>query len=251
MEISKSKINKLSSLSSRKMRLKHGLFLVEGHKSVIDTLGVFNLSILCATDKWIAENKALAEAYGNSIVSCNEYEMRKISSLQSLPEVVAAYRLPSPTDSVTIDEKELYLMLDDIQDPGNMGTIIRTADWFGIKTVLASPGCVDIYNSKCIQATMGSLARVKVIYTDLKDIILSYASMPVYGTLLEGDNIYDSKISGNGFLIFGNEGNGISPVLRELITCPLLIPPYNPESHGDSLNVAASAAIVLSIFRHG
>lgn len=253
MEISKSKISRLASLSSRKMRRKYGMFLVEGTKCVIDTLESFDLEILCATEGWIENNSSLTERYADRVFTAKEQDLRKISAMQSVPEAVAAFRIPdnADADNPEIDETELYLLLDDIQDPGNMGTIIRTADWFGIRTVFASKGTVDIYNSKCVQATMGSLSRVKVVYTDLSGLIEENPQIPVYGTLLDGKNIFTESHGKSGFIVFGNEGNGISQELRKRISKPLLIPPYDPASHGESLNVAASVAIVLSVFRNG
>lgn len=250
MEISKSKISLFSSLSTKKMRQKHRLFIVEGEKSVVDSIGSFDVVWICATTEWIGKHDKLIIQFEDKIYEVSESEMRKISSLHTAPEVLAILRLPEQNTEIEINQNELYLMLDGIQDPGNMGTIIRTADWFGINTIIASPTCVDIYNTKCIQSTMGSLARVNVVYKCLSEVIDSQPDMPVYGTLLTGKNIYHTKLGNNGFIIFGNEGNGISEELRGKITTPLLIPPYNPHSHAESLNVASAVAVTLSIFRN-
>ena len=142
------------------------------------------------------------------------------------------------------------MALDDIQDPGNLGTIIRLADWFGIEHIICSPNTVDVYNPKTIQATMGGIARVKVYYTPLPDLIKSLGDTPIYGTLLNGDNMYSQRLSRNGLIIMGNEGNGISKEVESLITRKLYIPNY-PQSRetSESLNVAIATAVVCAEFR--
>ena len=142
-------------------------------------------------------------------------------------------------------------LLDGVQDPGNLGTIIRTADWFGIDTIFASSTTVDVFNPKTVQSTMGSLSRVNVFYTDLTALLASHRDMPSYGTFLNGKDTYKYKTENRGFLIMGNEGNGISDEVRKLVAHPLFIPPYNPDAHGESLNVAIATAIALSNFRFG
>lgn len=250
MELSKTKSAIFSSLSSKKMRQKHRLFLAEGEKCVLDTLGAFDLETLIVTDQWIAGNNRIAAQYPDKISTASLSAINKITTLVSPPGVIAVFRLPDDDSTINIADDKLYLMLDGIQDPGNLGTIIRTADWFGIDTILASRDTVDVYNPKAVQSTMGSLKRVRVVYSDLANIIQSYPSMPVYGMVLEGKNIYESGFnSQHGFIVMGNEGNGISEDLRKRITYPLLIPPYNPDRHPESLNVAIATAITLSLFR--
>lgn len=232
------------------MRQKHGLFLAEGEKCVLDTLGAFDLETLITTDQWIARNNRIAAQYTDKISTASPSAINKITTLVSPPDVIAVFRLPDDDSTINIADDKLYLMLDGVQDPGNLGTIIRTADWFGIDTILASKDTVDLYNPKVVQSTMGSLKRMKVVYTDLTDVILFNPSMPVYGMLLDGKNIYKNKLdSTHGFIIMGNEGNGISEDLRKRITHPLLIPPYDSKNHPESLNVAIATAITLSFFR--
>lgn len=250
MELSKSKSAIYSSLSSKKMRQKHGLFLAEGEKCALDTLGAFDLEALIVTEDWLKRNHKLVEDYSDKLWTTSPSVINKITTLVSPPEVIAVFKLPEEDSSIHIADDKLYLMLDGIQDPGNLGTIIRTADWFGIDTIIASKDTVDVYNPKVVQSTMGSLKRVKVAYANLESVISSNPEMPVYGMLLEGKNIYDTKLdSSHGFIVMGNEGNGISDEVRKKITRPLLIPPYNPDSHPDSLNVAIATAITLSLFR--
>ena len=136
-----------------------------------------------------------------------------------------------------------------IQDPGNLGTIMRTAHWFGIDRIYASRDTVDIFNPKTVQSTMGSLGRVEIVYCDLGELMDKNPDMPVYGTLLDGKNIYKATLGEHGFIIMGNEGKGISESLRKRITSPLLIPPYDYSNHSESLNVAIATAVTLSQFR--
>ncbi len=251
MELSKAKIELYASLSSKKMRQKHGLFLVEGEKCVRDTLGRFPLECLIMAKELLEQDIDLANDYPDKLRLVSNSVIGKISSLSTPPRLIAVFQLPEEDNDIpSIDAKKLYLVLDGIQDPGNLGTIIRTADWFGIDTIFASLNTVDVYNPKVVQATMGSLKRVKVIYADLTKIIRKELNMPVYGMLLDGRNLYSSRdIKGGGFIIMGNEGNGISPDIRALITRPLLIPPYYPTQHPESLNVAIATAVTLSWFR--
>lgn len=248
MELSKGKSFVVSSLSSAKMRRKHGLFVAEGEKCVMSTIGGFELNMLVATPEWIERNKDFCGGVKERLATASTAVMDKISSLSTPPEVLAVFHIPH-MEMPELSPDGLYLILDGIQDPGNLGTIIRTADWFGIDTIIASRDTVDVFNPKTVQSTMGSLKRVKVVYTDLVSLIESYPGMKVYGTLLDGKNIYGTPLENHGFIIMGNEGKGISESVREKIDSPLLIPPYNNGDHPESLNVAAATAVVLSCFR--
>ena len=180
-------------------------------------------------------------------------ELRKLSFLQHPQEVLAVFEIPSP-GSLPFREglgvgSPLSLALDGIQDPGNLGTIIRIADWFGITTIYCSEDTADCYNPKVVQATMGSLAHINIVYTDLEALLRQYDG-PIYGTLLDGQNIYQQELSSEGIIVMGNEGNGISPAIRQLVTHKLLIPNYNPSSEtAESLNVAIATAITCAEFR--
>ncbi|MDE6078172.1 MAG: RNA methyltransferase [Muribaculaceae bacterium] len=250
MEISKTKASILATLSSKKMRMKYGLFLVEGTKCVMDTLGAFPLINLVVTEKWLKSHTLPDGMDSENLLTATEETMKKISSLSTPPDVIAVFKLPEEDVSdIRLDPESLTLMLDGIQDPGNLGTIIRTADWFGIDTVICSKDTVDLYNPKTIQATMGSLKRVKVFYTDLEDILNKSEVRNVYGTLLDGENIFERNLNSEGVIVMGNEGKGISDRIRTLVTDPLLIPPAREDSHPESLNVAVATAIVISQFR--
>lgn len=250
MELSKTKASVLASLGSRKMRRRHSLFMVEGEKCALDTLGAFPLDCIVATPGWISMHSSPAGVNPDKILTCSPETMRKISSLSTAPDILAVFLLPEENvDSPDYDTARLNLLLDGIQDPGNLGTIIRTADWFGINTVYCSKDTVDLFNPKTIQSTMGSLKRVKVIYTDLPALIRSNNETCVYGLQLDGKDIFRSSLGLNGAIVMGNEGNGISEEMRSLVTNPLLIPPSDPVYHPESLNVAVATAITLAEFR--
>lgn len=250
MEISKTKASLLATLSSKKMREKHKLFLAEGAKCVLDMLGAFELVNLIASDGWLEYHGAPHGINPVTILTAGEDILKKISSLSTPPEVIAVFRLPSDDNSdITLEKNDLNLMLDGIQDPGNLGTIIRTADWFGFDKVICSKDTVDVYNPKTIQSTMGSLKRVKVYYTDIESLLKNSSIKYIYGTLLEGENIFKKNLSQTGVIIMGNEGKGLSKAIRNLITDPLFIPPTREDAHGESLNVAIATAITIAQFR--
>ena len=186
-------------------------------------------------------------------------ELRKLSFLQHPQEVLAVFEIPHNSSLFTLHgeadsslftlNSSLSLALDGVQDPGNLGTIIRIADWFGIQTIFCSEDTADCYNPKVVQATMGSLAHVHIIYTDLEALLQS-VHCPIYGTLLDGQNIYQQQLSNEGIIVMGNEGNGISPAIRQLVTHKLLIPNYNTAGEtAESLNVAIATAITCAEFR--
>lgn len=245
MEISKAKLSQYSSLSQLKMRRKHGLFIVEGEKAIGDSLGVYEVeSILVVKDFELPSDWH----YSAPVYELSESQMKKISNLSNPSPVMAILKtIDYPLDDSREITKGLFPVLDCIQDPGNLGTIIRTCHWFGLSTIFASKDTVDMYNPKTVQSTMGSLGKVKIIYTDLQNFFEKNSAMPVYGTLLDGKDIFKATLEKRGFILFGNEGKGISPDLRKYITNPLLIPPGN-EDHSESLNVAIAAAITISQF---
>ncbi|MDO5446952.1 MAG: RNA methyltransferase [Prevotellaceae bacterium] len=223
--ISKAKIKLIKSLEYKKYRDKEGLFIAEGHKVV----------------------EEMKKAYRCIETYDEEDDVRKITFLQHPQGVVGIFEKPElDIDITSIDNTKLYLALDKIQDPGNLGTIIRVADWFGIDTIFCSADTVDCWSPKVVQATMGSLARVKVVYCDLSELI-DNCNIPVFGTFLDGHNIYNEQLPANGIIVMGNEGNGISEALRSKISHRLLIPATR--AGAESLNVAVATAITLSEFR--
>lgn len=237
--VSKSKARLIRSLETKKGREKAGLFVAEGPKIVTDLRNAgFDLEMLID----------------------DEADVRQVSFLQHPQGVIGVFRIPGyDSDSATTEDAshalpcsdKLSLALDGVQDPGNLGTIIRIADWFGIEDIFCSRQTADCWNPKVVQATMGSIARVRLHYTDIGRMIDSMPDdYPVYGTLLDGENIYDSRLSANGMIIMGNEGNGLSEEIRKKISHRLLIPNY-PEGRttAESLNVAVATAITCAEFR--
>ena len=234
--ISKNQIKFVRQLEQKKYRKKEGLFVAEGPKVVGDLLRAgFKAHTIFATSEW--------ESQGQTFQEVSDEELRRVSFLQHPQRVLALFFIP--TESIP-SVSSLSLALDDVQDPGNLGTIIRIADWFGIDTIYCSENTADAWSPKVVQATMGSIARVNIIYTDLQELI-SKAQVPVYGTLLDGQDIYTQELSKEGIIVMGNEGNGISAPIRKLINHKLLIPQFHEGP--ESLNVAIATAITCSEFR--
>lgn len=245
--ISKNKIKYIRSLELKKNRNKEGKFVAEGFKVVDDLLALQPANLIVATQEWL-HGKHLADQ--TEVIEVTEEELKKVSFLQHPQQVLAVFRQAQDGD-FSINTQELSLALDGVQDPGNLGTIIRIADWFGITHIYCSQDTADVYNPKVVQATMGSIARVKVEYGNLLALVESLpADVPVYGTLLDGDNIYQQQLENRGLIVMGNEGKGISPALAKKVNRRLLIPNF-PEGRAtaDSLNVAIATAITCSEFR--
>lgn len=251
--ISKNKIKYIRSLELKKNRNKEGIFVAEGHKVVDDLLALQPALLIVATAEWLKGKQLGAET---EVIEVTDEELKKVSFLQHPQQVLAVFRQDQATaiDSFEfsgIDTTELSLALDGVQDPGNLGTIIRIADWFGITHIYCSQDTADVYNPKVVQATMGSIARVKVEYGNLLGLVESLpADVPVYGTLLDGENIYQQPLENRGLIVMGNEGKGISPALAQKVNRRLLIPNF-PEGRptADSLNVAIATAITCAEFR--
>ena len=245
--ISKNKIKYIRSLELKKNRNKEGKFVAEGFKVVDDLLALQPADLIVATGEWLQGKHFGAET---EVIEVTDEELKKVSFLQHPQQVLAVFRQATSGD-YSINTSELNLALDGVQDPGNLGTIIRIADWFGITHIYCSQDTADVYNPKVVQATMGSIARVKVEYGDLLGLVESLpADVPVYGTLLDGDNIYQQTLENRGLIVMGNEGKGISPALAKKVNHKLLIPNF-PEGRAtaDSLNVAIATAITCSEFR--
>lgn len=247
--LSKAKIKMIHALQQKKQRQQDGHFVAEGPKVVGDLMAVTPASLLVATDDWLQRNKGLIKAA--EVISVTDDELRKVSFLQHPQEVLALFPIADKQRSLPDISKELVLALDGVQDPGNLGTIIRIADWFGITDIFCSLETADVYNPKVVQATMGSIARVSLHYQPLETFLDSIPTdTPVYGTLLDGKDIYAQELSAHGVIIMGNEGKGISPAIANRVTHRLLIPNY-PEGRptADSLNVAIATAITCAEFR--
>lgn len=252
--ISKNQIKTIRSLENKKGRNKEKAFVAEGPKVVADLAEFSRPKFVVATAGWIERNPEFTARLHCNYIEVTEEELRKVSFLQHPQHVLAVFPIEDKTEEKTEpSENELFIALDGVQDPGNMGTIIRIADWFGISRIFCSQDTVDVYNPKVIQATMGSVARVKVEYVDLVKMIKTLPSnMPVFGTFLDGENIYEKNLPQHGIIVMGNEGKGISAAIEALVTEKLLIPNF-PEGRrtADSLNVAIATAITCSEFRRG
>lgn len=245
--LSKNKIKYIHSLELKKNRKEEGVFIAEGHKLVGDLLGHFPCKLIVSLPNWLEKNPKVT---ADEIIEVSPDELSRASLLKTPQDVLAIFEQPHYETSTDVIKHSLCLALDDVQDPGNLGTIIRLADWFGIENIFCSHGTVDVYNPKVIQATMGALARVKLHYCDLTSLISSLKEIPIYGTFLDGNNIYGEKLSQNGLIIMGNEGNGVGKEVSQLINKRLYIPNY-PTSRetSESLNVAIATAIVCAEFR--
>lgn len=245
--LSKAKIKYIHSLELKKNRKSEHAFVAEGPKSVTDLKNSFACKLLVATKEWLSRGISIQ---AKEFIEVTEEELTRASFLKHPQEVLAVFEQPNFDLDTTVLSHSLCLALDDIQDPGNLGTIIRLADWFGIENIFCSPDTVDAYNPKTVQATMGALARVKVYYCDLKQLISQAKNIPVYGTFLDGNNLYEQALSANGLIIMGNEGNGISSDIEALVNHKLLIPNYPKGTEtSESLNVAIATAVVCAEFR--
>ena len=271
--LSKATIKRIRALEQKKFRRQTGLFVAEGPKVVGDLLATMATCEIFATAEWLKKNQRLVEensamSGGKSaatITEISDEELRRLSFLQHPQQVLATFKMSaSPPTPLQIERgdliansqlstlnSQLSLALDGIQDPGNLGTIIRIADWFGIETIFCSPDTADAYAPKVVQATMGSLARVKIVYQDLATLIDALPNdFPVYGTLLDGNDIYAEPLTPHGLIVMGNEGNGISPEIAQKINRRLLIPNFPADRPtADSLNVAIATAITCAEFR--
>ena len=249
--ISKAKIKYIRSLELKKNRRAEGVFVAEGPKVVGDLLERMPAQMLVATHEWAVSHPREAKRAAE-LVEVEVEELQRVSFLQHPQEVLAVFPMMAETAERSVPPRGcLSLCLDGVQDPGNLGTIIRIADWFGIEHIFCSTDTADVYNPKVVQATMGSLARVQVTYTPLEPLLKNLPDhFPVYGTFLDGNNIYAQHLSNEALIVMGNEGKGISPAVAACINRKLLVPnfPQN-RSTADSLNVAVATAIVCAEFR--
>lgn len=247
MSLSKNKIKYIRSLNEKKFRTEHGTFVAEGKKLVTDLLQTCQCQFLAGLPDILEEMSPLST---EEIIEATTDELEKASHLKTAPQIIGVfYQSKYDIEKIELSDK-LHLILDGVQDPGNMGTIVRLADWFGIEHIFCSLDTADIYNPKTVQATMGAIAHVKVHYTNLVDLLKTNRLLPVFGTFLEGGNIYKTELPKEGFIVMGSEGKGISPDIEKLITNKLFIPNYPQDAKtSESLNVAVATAIVCSEFR--
>lgn len=250
--LSKSKIKFIQSLEKKKIRDQEKSFLVEGDKMVNEAIrSGHDVQLLCATEGFLVSGCVPSVAASEIIMVTNE-ELQKASLLQSPQNALAVVKMPNHLFMSSLIDGKLTLALDCIQDPGNLGTLLRIADWFGIEQLLCSEDTADCYNPKVVQASMGAIFRVKVHYLNLRETLLEAAGggLPVFGTFLDGEVIYKHPLASEGILVMGNEGRGISPRMEEVIAQRLFIPPFpEDQKSSESLNVATAAAICCAEFR--
>ena len=236
--LSKSQIKLITSLKQKKYRQQHGFFVVEGVKTIKELLqSNLELQKLYATESFNIDTK--------DEVIISDSDLKRISFLTTPNKALAIFKIPEPKP---IDSSGLIIALDAIRDPGNLGTIIRLCDWFGVKELVCSKETVDCFNPKVIQATMGSLIRVNISYVDLVTF-LKASEIPVFGAFMEGENVYNKTLPKKGVLIMGNEANGISKEVEAIIAEKISIPRFGDLQATESLNVATATAILLSEFR--
>ena len=241
--MTRSEIRFIRSLADKQARTAAGLFVAEGSKLIGEILA----------SGWEVESLySTRDSFGGRAVMVSSAEMERISMLKTPNDSLATVRIPVFKAPRTADASRLALALDGVRNPGNMGTIIRLADWFGIEDVYCSEDSADCFNPKVVQATMGAILRVRVHYLDLAATLseAARAGIPVYGTFLEGDDLYQTPLSAAGIVVMGNEGRGISGACAASVTRKLFIPPYPTDRHGsESLNVAVATAVICAEFR--
>ncbi|MFY0712970.1 RNA methyltransferase [Seonamhaeicola sp. NFXS20] len=236
--LSKNQIKLITSLKQKKYRQQHGLFVVEGVKTINELLqSNLKLHVLYTTETFNIDAK-------NEIL-ITEIELKKISFLKTPNKALAIFKIPKPKP---IDESQLIIALDDVRDPGNLGTIIRLCDWFGVKDLVCSKETVDCFNPKVIQATMGSITRVNINYVNLIDF-LNESKLTSFGAFMDGNNVYETQLPDSGVLIMGNEANGISKAIKSIIKKKISIPKFGDIQETESLNVATATAVLLSEFK--
>ncbi len=238
----KQKVKYIQSLGQKKFREQEGLFIAEGPKIVKELLeaGTANIKELYAVKEWIIENKELLDK--TEVFEITGIELEKISQLTTPNKVVAVVKQFNPDVKILIKNK-ITLALDAIQDPGNLGTIIRIADWFGVEQIVCSNGCAEVYNPKVVQATMGSIARVKIIYTDLPTWVSQQKGITIYAAMLEGKDVTKMNPAKEGLIIIGNEAKGIQEELLQFVNEKITIP---KRGKAESLNAAVATGIILS-----
>jgi TrmH family RNA methyltransferase len=251
--LSRNKIKHIGSLQIKKYRKIYHQFIAEGTTLILDLLGSdMEILEIFATENWIADHSDLLKESQFQVHQVTIKELKLISPLTTPGNVLAVIQIPERPFDPSVANRELIVMLDDISDPGNLGTIIRTADWFGINHIICSEPSVDLYNPKVVQATMGSIARVKVYYQNLIEILENIdTSIPIFGAVMNGEDLDKVTLNKHGFILLGNESRGISEKLLHFVKYKITIPPFgeNDVKHAESLNIAMASAIIFYNFR--
>ncbi len=247
MNISKNKIKYIKSLHRKKFRQKYDNFILEGDKMTRELLDApeHRISGLYAQEEWLMNHPKARQLPAGTVFTVSPAELRQISTLTTPNQVLATVQIPHPVFDPAWLHKHWTFYLDNIQDPGNMGTILRIADWFGLEWVCGSPACVEVFNPKVVQASMGAVLRVKFQELDLAEYKSTLNNIPILGASMEGQNIYQAALPSRGLIIIGNEGQGISESVKEFITGYIAIP-RSPEGRAESLNAGVSAGIIAA-----
>jgi len=243
--LSKNTVKFIKSLHQKKYRVAEGLFFVEGEKSVVEVLkSDFLVNLLLVTESFEGRNLSMLKTYKGELIRVTQTQLEQLGQYQSNDSALAIVRM-KPNVSFLPAKNELIIALEDVRDPGNLGTIIRIADWYGIKKMVLSPQTAEFYNPKVIQATMGSFTRVEFFYENL-DVVFSKWKLPVYGAFLEGDNVHELAKIEPGVILMGNESKGISPEIEKWVSKKVTIPGFG---QAESLNVAIATAILCDNFK--
>jgi TrmH family RNA methyltransferase len=247
MMLSKNQIKFICSLHQKKNREIEGLFLVEGDKIVHEVLSQdkYKIQAVIALKDWFTENSQILNSKIYKTFECNENDLSKISNFKTHGKVILVVHIDNIKKNVIIKNKNL--VLDNLQDPGNLGTIIRIADWFGIENIFCSETSVELYNPKVLQSTMGSFLRVNIHYVNLENLFLEHPNIPRYAAVLKGKNAKEVPFEEDAFIIIGNESKGISNEILNLQHIPISIPKYG---HAESLNAAVATGILCSMIKN-
>jgi len=243
--LSKNTLKFIKSLHQKKFRKQENAFFVEGGKNVTELLASnFQASHLLFTSKFAGENQSIIDKFPGEAFEVNQQTLESLGSFQTNDSALAVAAI-KPNEFIELSSKDWAIALDDVRDPGNLGTIIRISDWYGINNIILSTESADFYNPKVLHASMGSFTRVNIFYTDLKSY-LTATKLSVYGAFLEGENIYQQHFGGSGIILMGNESKGISPDLVKLVKHKITIPRFG---NAESLNVAVATAIICDNVR--
>ncbi|MBL7827303.1 MAG: RNA methyltransferase [Saprospiraceae bacterium] len=245
--LSLNQIKLINSLSVKKYRREHGLFVVEGEKMVEELLRQSRLqvSMVFGIKGWLDNHQHVLQQLPGKWQEVTESELKKISTLTTPNQVLATVELPASAPEYSLAADALCFYLDGLQDPGNLGAILRIADWFGMPAVFCSPDCVDVYNPKVVQASMGAICRVQSWEVNLSDLMENQTGLTISGAVLNGSNVFEAELPSKGLLVIGNEGKGISPNIERLLTQRLTIPKH-PDGGAESLNAAVAAGILAA-----
>lgn len=251
MALSKNTIKYIRSLQQKKFRQKYNIFVLEGDKLAGEILRQSKLEIeaIYALNEWITTNALLLQRQRETVHAIEPTDLKKISSLTTPNQVLVIARMPATELDTPLVAKNLTLFLDAIQDPGNMGTILRIADWFGLPYVFCSRHCVDVYSPKVVQASMGALLRVQVLEMELSELHERFPALPILGAVLDGANIFKNVLPQNGILVIGNESKGIAPEIQTLLTHRIAIPRARTGG-AESLNAAIATGIIVAALKN-